>query len=155
MKKSEVLVMNNLGFLLTTTNTLTAEHAYKLLKAKKIFAKIGESVDERRKDCLKECGLDSEEKQKELSEIEKGAKVADKKMQAALDKFRDMYNMCLDEEADLKEIKAVPYSEWHAFLKENTSVLVDAQKGIRVPFNPGTLEWSFENILWKAPEGEK
>ena len=151
MKKNDVIALNNLGFLLTSTNTLTAEYAYKILKAKKVFAKVGAEVDEKRKDCLKECGLDSEEKQKELNLVIKGEKQADEKMQATLLKFQEMYNLCLNEEADLSEVKAIPYAEWHAFLQENTNILVNVEKNIRVPFNPATLEWQLEGIVWEAP----
>lgn len=151
MKNSIILDLVGTGFLLTTTNTMSPASAYKILKARKEISKASEAIEERRKDLLKECNLDTDEAQEQLKKLDANELSAEEKVdvQDRVERFRKMYNECLDEDVKL-DVKAVPYEQWHAFLKENAKIT--PQGNTEVPFRLGNLEWELENVLWETPE---
>ena len=151
-----VIAMLNMGFSQITSNTLPAEHAYKVLKMRRAvsaaFDKFSEDEDAIRKDA----GIENAEKfDAELAALrktEKRTKEQEKRleeMEKMLKRFHDVRAELLKAEAKIEGVKTMPYEAWHLLQQENAEKMF---LGKKVNLLPAFVEDALEGILWVAPE---
>lgn len=146
MKNIDIINLVNGGALAITANDLGAEHAYKVLKFKKAVRKAYDAVLDSEKDILKEAGIeDGIAFDKERNELRESGSNAERL--AELDKiftrFAELRSKLYNEEAELGDIKTIPFSAFHDLQRENKEL--DHR-----PLN--YFEEALEGVLWAAPE---
>lgn len=130
LKNNIIVALAQVGALNLNATALDAAHAYKVIKFRRAISKAFGELQEAEKGIIKDCGL-------EIS--------ADGKLEGpdeAKEKFAKLQKELYEDEADLGDIKTIPYEQWHALKKEN--------KGLADAF----VEDSLEEVLWNAPEEE-
>lgn len=146
MKNFEIFNLVNSEVLAITANELDAAHAYKVVKFKRAIRKAFDAISEAEKDFLKEAGIeDAQAFDTERAELIKTNSNADRleELNKQFDRFNELRNTMINEEADLGDIKELPFDQFHLLQKEN--------KDLR--FKPlNTFEDILEGVLWSAPE---
>lgn len=164
LTKGNVNFMVNNGMMDITAHTLDAAHAYKVVKFKNILRDINRGVEESEKSFHKELAIDDAfiNRINELIKLESEGTI-NKKDKEELAKLRDtdkrfgeMRNAMLDEEANLSDVKIMPYEEWKKLQDENKDKklyyrnrkgeITDTRELLMV------FENELEGVLWKAPE---
>lgn len=133
MKNSIIVVLAEGPFMQASANTLSVEHAYKVIKIKSAIRKAAQTIIEQREAIVKEY-LTDEERQK-LGTPD-GEQLKEK-----VEKASQCIANLLVEETDI-ECKSLPFAEWHKFCAENSLKL-------------GALELELEGIMWNPPAEEE
>lgn len=128
LKNNIIVELALAGALNLNTTALDAAHAYKVIKFRRAVSKAFGELQEAEKGIIKDCGL----------EISAGGELEGEDEAKA--KFAKLQEELYEDEADLGDIKAIPFGQWHALQQEN--------KGLANAF----VEDSLEGILWNAPE---
>ena len=161
LTKGNVQFLVKNGMMDITAHTLDAAHSYKVVKFKNILRDINRQADDMEESFYKELGIDDKFSAR-FSELLNKEKLT-KAEQTELDKFKDtdkrfgeMRNAMLDEEADLKDAKVMPYEEWKKLQDENKDAMLIYRNAQGQVIGKRELLMVFENelegILWKAPE---
>lgn len=127
LKNNIIVALAQVGALNLNTTALEAAHAYKVIKFRRAVAKAFEELQEAEKGIIKDCGLEI---------------AADGKLEGpdeAKAKFAKLQKELYEDEADLGDIKAIPFEQWHALKSEN--------KGLA----NALVEDALEGVLWNAP----
>lgn len=148
MKKGDIFNLVNSGILDITANLLDAAHAYKVVKFKRSIKNAFNGIVEAEKDMLAEVKIeDATAFDQEMDALKKSGEDPEKlsDMEARLKRLNEMRANVLKEEADLGEIKTMPYDQFHILQRENAGLQ-------RRPLN--AFEELLEGYLWTAPESE-
>lgn len=148
MKNIDIFNLANAGVLAISANDLDAAHAYKVMKFKRAVRKAFESLVSSEKDALKEAGIeDGVAFDKEIEELRKtnADKAKLEAMEKQLARFFELRQNLINEDADLGEIKTIPYEQFHLLQKENKNL----------PNKPlNAFEDVLEGVLWDESESE-
>lgn len=155
MKKSDAILLVNLGILNATNHTLSVEHAYKVVKFRKALNAALEDISKEEEALRKDAGIEDAEafdgKLAELRKAESPTKEQKKELEGLenqLRRFVDLRNEMLKQELPL-DVKAMPYEEWRKLQAENKEKDFNGAK--RDLFS-GYAEDVLEGVLWTAPE---
>ncbi len=155
MKKSDIIILSNLGAGLITNHNIPVEHAYKVVKFRKGLQSALESLGRDEEALRKDAGIEdakafNDELQK-LRDAEGRTAEQQKRldeMEAQLRRFLALRGQLLNEEVEL-DCKTMPYEAWHALQKENCEREVNGKK---MDVLSGYAEDLLEGVLWQAPE---
>lgn len=146
MKNFQILAITDAGITAITANDLDASHAYKVVKFKRAISKAVSAIADAERSLLKEVKVEDidafNKERKELKESGKNAKRLEE-MDKTLSRFNELKTALYNEEADLSEVKAIPFEQFHLLQRENREI----------PGKPlNTFEEVLEGVLWSAPE---
>lgn len=127
IKNNVILALANVGGQNITASTISAEHAYKVIKFRRAISKAFEEIVAKEKELIKDCEL----------EIGDGGKLSGKNED--IKRFGEIRQKLYEDESDLGDIKTVPFEAWHEIKKENKSL------------QNAFIEDSLEGIIWEAP----
>jgi len=148
MKKGDIFNLVNNGILDITANELDAAHAYKVVKFKRAIKNAFDGIVEAEKDMLAEVKIDDATAfDDEMEALKKSGENPKKlsEMEASLKRLNEMRANVLKEEAELGDVKTMPYEQFHLLQRENA----------RLPRRPlNAFEDLLEGCLWAAPESE-
>ena len=148
MKKGDIFNLVNNGILDITANELDAAHAYKVVKFKRAIKNAFDGIVEAEKDMLAEVKIDDATAfDDEMEAWKKSGENPEKlsEMEASLKRLNEMRANVLKEEAELGDVKTMPYEQFHLLQRENA----------RLPRRPlNAFEELLEGCLWAAPESE-
>ena len=148
MKKGDIFNLVNNGILDITANELDAAHAYKVVKFKRAIKNAFDGIVEAEKDMLAEVKIDDATAfDDEMEALKKSGENPEKlsEMEASLKRLNEMRANVLKEEAELGDVKTMPYEQFHLLQRENA----------RLPRRPlNAFEELLEGCLWAAPESE-
>ena len=128
IKNQLVLALVSNGVLNITAITLDASEAYKIVKFRREVKKAFDELSEKEREFIRDLGL----------EIGENGKLEGK--DEDIRKFGEFQKALYEDDAELGDIKAMPFDAWHDLQKEN--------KVLAAAF----IEDALENILWTAPE---
>jgi len=146
MKNIDILNLVNGGILSVTALDLGAEHAYKVLKFKKAVRKAYDAVLDSEKELLKESGIeDGAAFDKERNELRESGSNAERlaELDKTFTRFAELRSKLYNEEAELGDIKTIPFSAFHDLQRENKEL-------DHKPLN--FFEELLEGVLWKEEE---
>lgn len=131
LKNNIIVALVNNGALNITANGLDAGQAYKVIKFRRAIQKAFEALLEAEKAIIADCGLEIGEKG-----VLNGS-------DESKEKFGKLRTELYADEAEIGEVKSLPYADWHKLKGEN--------KGLANAY----IEDNLEGVLWTAPETEE
>lgn len=147
MTNEEVIYLFQNGAQSVTNRCLDTAQAYKIVKFRNVIKRAFEKYQAEEEALLKECGIMDvvafENRRSALEAIEARSEEEEKEFVDIMDtltKYIGMRSELMADEADVSGLKAMPFADWHEFVKENS---LDAK-----------MEDMLEGILWTAPEEE-
>ena len=158
MKKQEIVNLVNAGCLSISNHSLDPTHAYKVVKFRKALRSAADVVESETEAIRQDVGIkDGAAFDKELFSL-RGAKFRSEDQQKRLDemeatflRFKQQRDEMFKEECELKDMKPLPYEEWHKLQAENKEKEIAGRK---VDVLSGQIEDLLEGILWEAPGEE-
>lgn len=158
--KEDVKIWVENGVMDLTVHSLDSAHSYKVAKFKNIVRDIYRGIRDMEQQFFKDLNIDETfvPRINELSGKDKLTKEEKKeldKLRETDNKYGEMQKAMLAEEVDLKDVKAMPYSEWKKLQDENKECKITYrnQFGQIVIIKELLMvyEEKLENILWVAP----
>lgn len=139
------------GFAAVTTHALNAQDAYKVYKLKKAMLTAGKAIMASEDAFFKEAGIDDMRTfNNRLAELRrKGPSEELAREEDKLRRYNELRQVMMDEEADIPEIKPIPYESWRKLQEENRNKMIN---GKETDILSGDIEMLLEGALWAAPE---
>lgn len=129
LKNNIIIALVQAGCLALTAEAIDdASQGYKVIKFRRGVQKAFEGLQDAERAIINDCHLEI---------VEKGVLNGE---DADKEKFAKLRNELYNDETEIGEVKALPYTAWHELKK--------ACKGLAEPY----IEDNLEGVLWVAPE---
>lgn len=151
MKKSDIILLRQVGVEAITNHTLSPANAYKVVKFRKELVAALDALAKDEEALRKDAGIeDPQAFDKELQELRESKSDPKRleEMEGILKRFIELRAELLNEEVTL-DCKTMPYDEWHKLQVENSEKEMNGKK---VDLLPAYVEDALEGVLWVAPE---
>lgn len=157
MKNHQLISLVNAGILSATVHTLCTADSYKVFKLKKAIRTAFTGIQDMERDLLAECGITDPKafdnrtaELRSIAEPSEAEKSELEGMEAKSAQFFEQRTQLYNEEAELKDVRTIPYESWKQLQDENAAVA--QADGRKTDIFSGLAEELLEGIFWIAPE---